>query len=238
MRQRHGRIAAAAQRRRLRRRGPVPRPRRGKASEIVEPDLRAGEVAQLRAASRIEVTQQPIAEPVIRQRTQLFLDQLERPPECRTARQRLVEIEHAGKYKDFGDTFVRDRMSPETQEVLNTVLDDLYSHLLTTFAAARKTTPDQMRAIIDSGPFLAKKAKEQGLVDDLLYDDQVLDVIKKRAKVGELKQVSLRDYAKIPASSLGLEGGSRIALIVAPTAVSSCAIFRTVFLAVRAVSCT
>ena len=28
-----------------------------------------------------------------------------------------VEVEHAGKYKDFGDMFTRTDMSPETREV-------------------------------------------------------------------------------------------------------------------------
>lgn len=125
-----------------------------------------------------------------------------------------VEIEHAGKYKDFGDTFVRDKMSPETQEVYNSVLDDLYAHLTSTIAAARKKTPEQVKAIIDEGPFLAKQAKEKGLIDDLLYDDQVLDLVKKRGKISEVKPVSLKTYAKIPASSLGIEGGSKIALVV------------------------
>src|SRR5581483_7638196 len=29
-----------------------------------------------------------------------------------------VEVEHAGKYKDFGDMFTRSDMSPETREVM------------------------------------------------------------------------------------------------------------------------
>src|SRR6266550_6932508 len=41
-----------------------------------------------------------------------------------------MEIEHAGKYKDFGDMFTRSDMSPETKEVLNSVLDDAYGRLL------------------------------------------------------------------------------------------------------------
>src|SRR2546425_796293 len=43
-----------------------------------------------------------------------------------------VEIEHAGKYKDFGDMFERKDMSPETKEVLNSILDDVYGRLLST----------------------------------------------------------------------------------------------------------
>src|SRR6266403_2878490 len=41
-----------------------------------------------------------------------------------------VEIEHAGKYKDFGDMFTRTSMTPETKEVLNSIIDDLYGNLI------------------------------------------------------------------------------------------------------------
>ena len=52
-----------------------------------------------------------------------------------------MEMEHAGKYKDFGDMFTRTDMSPETREVMNSVLDELYGNLVDTIAAARKKTP-------------------------------------------------------------------------------------------------
>ena len=41
-----------------------------------------------------------------------------------------VDIEHAGKYKDFGDMFTRSDMSPETREVMTSVVDDLYGNLV------------------------------------------------------------------------------------------------------------
>src|SRR5690606_1564971 len=34
-----------------------------------------------------------------------------------------VEVEHAGKYKDAGNTFTETSMTPETREVLSSVLD-------------------------------------------------------------------------------------------------------------------
>ena len=49
-----------------------------------------------------------------------------------------VEVEHAGKYKDFGDMFTRTDMSPETREVINSVLDGLYGNMVARIAAARK----------------------------------------------------------------------------------------------------
>jgi len=122
-----------------------------------------------------------------------------------------IEIEHAGKYKDFGDMFTRSNMSPETKEVLTSIIDDLYGNLVRRIGEARKKTPEQVRAIIDQGPFLSPHAQEQGLVDGLLYEDQLFSEVK--AKVGDLKKVSLRDYLKVP--PVGPEGKQRIALVTA-----------------------
>src|SRR5207249_12177674 len=104
-----------------------------------------------------------------------------------------IEIEHAGKYKDFGDMFERTNMSPETREVLNSVLDDVYGRLVSTIATARKKSPDEVRAIIDYGPFLANQAVSKGLVDSLIYEDQVFGELQTRLKSGDLRKVSHRD---------------------------------------------
>src|SRR5882724_7925860 len=125
-----------------------------------------------------------------------------------------VEVEHAGKYKDFGDMFERTNMSDATKEVLNSVLDSVFGRLLSTIAAGRKQSVEQVRATIDEGPFLAKQSVAKGLVDSLLYEDQVFGELQTRLKSGDLKKLSHRDYAKISAASLGLEGKPRIAFLV------------------------
>ena len=56
-----------------------------------------------------------------------------------------VEVEHAGKYKDFGDMFTRTDMSPETREVITSVVDDLYGNLVGRIGAARKKSPDEVQ---------------------------------------------------------------------------------------------
>ncbi len=122
-----------------------------------------------------------------------------------------VEIEHAGRYKDAGDTFTRRSMREETREVLNSILDEMYKRFVAAVAGARKRTPDEIRAAIDQGPFLAGQAKEHGLVDELLYEDQVFDRLKERLGQEELKKISHTDYnlARRPA------GRHRIAFVVA-----------------------
>jgi protease-4 len=129
-----------------------------------------------------------------------------------------VEIEHAGKYKDFGDMFTRTSMSPETKDVLTSIIDDLYGNLVRRIAEGRKKTPDEIRATIDQGPFLSPHAKEQGLIDGLLYEDQMYDEIKAKLNDGDLKKVALRDYLRVPAP--GPVGKQRIALVTAEGGIS------------------
>jgi protease-4 len=126
-----------------------------------------------------------------------------------------VEIEHAGKYKDAGDMFTRKNASPETLEVMNSVLDDLYGQLTGRLAAGRHKSPEQVRAIIDQGPFIAKEALAAGLVDGLEYQDQVYADLRQRLKVPEVRKVAVRDYQKVSPQSLGLDNGRKVALVVA-----------------------
>ncbi|HLJ47085.1 MAG TPA: signal peptide peptidase SppA [Bryobacteraceae bacterium] len=125
-----------------------------------------------------------------------------------------ADVVHAGKYKDAGDILTQTSMTPETQEVLNAILDQYYGDLVQVIADGRKKTPDQVRSIIDNGPFMASDAQQNGLVDALAFDDQVAGDLQKRLGQNELKKVPIRSYLKVPASSLNLEGGQRIALIV------------------------
>jgi len=125
-----------------------------------------------------------------------------------------IEVEHAGKYKDFGDMFSRTDMSPETREVMSSVVDDLYGNMVDRIAAGRKKSPEEVRAIIDRGPFTASQALNAGLVDELRFPDQMWGELKDRLKSGELVKVGLDKYTKVPLDAVGLEGKSRVALVI------------------------
>ncbi len=121
-----------------------------------------------------------------------------------------MEAEHAGKYKDALDTYTRTGMTPETREVLNSVLDGLYGHLVETISGARKMSVEEAKAAIDQGPFLAEQAVKLKLADAVLYEDQFFDEVKKAIGGAEVKKVALRDYLR----SGGSEGKSKVAIIV------------------------
>jgi protease-4 len=126
-----------------------------------------------------------------------------------------AEIERAGKYKDFGDMFTRTSMSPATAEMMNSILDDMYRQVVESIASARGKTPDEVRGIIDNGPFLAKQALDAGLIDGLRYQDQVFGDLDRGLKLGGIRKVFEADYRRVSPQSLGIATGSRIAFIAA-----------------------
>lgn len=129
-----------------------------------------------------------------------------------------VEIEHIGKYKDAGDMFTQTGMSPETREVVNTMLDSLYNHLTETFASGRKRTPAEIRAILDDGPFTGHQAHAKGLVDALRFEDQVFGELKDRLKQREIKKLAHRDYIRA-LGPFDREARKRIAWVVGEGAI-------------------
>jgi len=125
-----------------------------------------------------------------------------------------LEFQHVGKYKDAPDMFTKTSSSPETREVINLLLDQLYGDFVNTIAQGRKKQPAQVRALIDNGPFVGKEALNGGLVDALVYEDEMYGQLQERLKLGNLNKVAEHDYVRAPSAGLGLEGPTRIALLV------------------------
>jgi len=123
-----------------------------------------------------------------------------------------AEVIHAGKYKDAGDMFTQTSMSPETREQLNAILDQYYGNLIATIAEGRKKPKDEVRTLIDDGPFLARDAVSDGLIDSAGYEDQAIAEMQNRLKQSELTRVSARAYEK--GSAAAGAGGRRVALVV------------------------
>jgi len=128
------------------------------------------------------------------------------------------DIFQIGKYKSAGDMFTQKEMTEAHREYINSMLDDLYGRYVNTIAQARHKTPDEVKALIDNAPYSAAKAKEAGLIDDVLYRDDVEKEFKKRLgykDTDEFVAVRGSDYRDVSPESLGLNKGERIAVIYA-----------------------
>jgi protease-4 len=118
------------------------------------------------------------------------------------------DVDHIGRYKDAGDALTRTNMSPETREVLNQVLDQIYGSFCNGVAEGRHKSAADIQALIDQGPFLAMPAKQAGLIDELGYESQMYRDLASRAKTDKLDKVSYKSYVKANPGT-----GTRIALL-------------------------
>lgn len=70
-----------------------------------------------------------------------------------------------GEHKTAPELFTHPHVSDIQRQTLETFLDERYAELLDTVAKGRKRTPEEVRALIDAGPYSAKRAVAAGLVD-------------------------------------------------------------------------
>ena len=121
-----------------------------------------------------------------------------------------MEFEHVGKYKDAPDTFTKTSPSPETLEVTNQILDQYYGNMVQVIADGRKLPPGAVRGVIDQGPFIGKSALDSGLVDGLIFEDEMLAQLNTQLKT-DLKKIGARSYSK--AAGADPSGRARIAYV-------------------------
>ncbi len=121
-----------------------------------------------------------------------------------------LEFEHVGKYKDAPDEFTKTAPSPETLEVTNQILDQYYGDMVQVIADGRKLPPGAVRGIIDQGPFIGKSALDSGLVDALIFEDEMLGQLNTNLKT-DLKKIGAHSYSK--AAGADPAGRSRIAYV-------------------------
>jgi protease-4 len=83
------------------------------------------------------------------------------------------EVVKRGAYKTAPEPLVRSDASPEAREVVASVLDDVYGRLVADVAAARRMPEEKVRALVDRGLFGAEEAQAEGLLDAVLWPDEV-----------------------------------------------------------------
>src|ERR1700728_1211525 len=85
------------------------------------------------------------------------------------------------EYKSAADQLTETGFSPPAREAAARLAESLTEQLAAAIAAGRGLTVEQSRALLGRGPFLAKQAVSEGLVDGLLYRDQVYEQVRKEA---------------------------------------------------------
>jgi protease-4 len=86
-----------------------------------------------------------------------------------------AQIVRTGPYKTFGDAFVDTALTEAARQQIDWLLDDIYAQFVDTIASGRNIPAEEVRELIDNGPYTSQDAYGVGLVDSLLYYDELTE---------------------------------------------------------------
>jgi protease-4 len=119
-----------------------------------------------------------------------------------------ADFEKIGDYKTAPNQLTQPAFTPAHREMTESLTRDMYEQLVRAIADTRRKTVEEVRALIDEGPFLARDAHSAGLVDALAYEDQLDD----HGAVSKSGTVDGESYGR-SRRSLPARGAARIAVI-------------------------
>lgn len=127
------------------------------------------------------------------------------------------EVFRVGDFKSAVEPFLLDKMSDENRLQLNALLGSMYGTMLSDIAASRQREAADLRAIADKALVTnARQAREHGLVDSLMYYDQVEDYLRDKLGLAEDKKITFARYGKYRKSfATASKSKNEIAVIVA-----------------------
>ncbi len=127
------------------------------------------------------------------------------------------EVFRVGEFKSAVEPFLLEKMSDQNRLQLNEMIHSIYNHVLDQVSATRKIQKDTLKQIADK--MLVRNAKlalEHGLVDSLLYSDQVELNLKKRVGIESDKKLEFVKYVQYKQSfSTYKDSKNEVAVVVA-----------------------
>lgn len=119
-----------------------------------------------------------------------------------------VQIVRHGTFKAAVEPFMLEEMSPENELQTKTYIGSIWNRMLTEIAVSRKLQVDDLNRLADTVATFqpAELLVEKGLVDTLMYKDEVIDDLKKLTSIREksdLRVVDIRHYSRVPAVTDG-----------------------------------
>lgn len=127
------------------------------------------------------------------------------------------QIFRVGQFKSAVEPFLREDMSDENRLQLTALANDIYDHMLDGIARSRNMDKAKLEEMSDN--MLVRNADDAvklGLVDSLIYDDQLMDVFRQRLNIGEDEDIRFVKYNKYRKSfSTYKRSDNEIAVIVA-----------------------
>ena len=127
------------------------------------------------------------------------------------------DLLHIGDYKTAANTFTERSFTKAHLEMSRSLNRDWYDELVKTIASARKKSVDEVRKIIDGGPFLPEAALRAGLIDQVAYEDQLDD----QGPVQGTRRLDANTYSNVYVAGGPTTTGAKIAVLYAVGAIAS-----------------
>lgn len=127
-----------------------------------------------------------------------------------------------GPYKTAANQLTQRGFTDAHREMTEWLNRDLYEQLVQGIAEGRRKSVEQVRALLDDGPFAPEAARRSGLVDDLAYLDQLDDrvAVLKRTD-GEDRTIDASLYQRVTPEAVGIRPTARVAVLHASGVIAS-----------------
>lgn len=114
-----------------------------------------------------------------------------------------MQVIRHGKFKSAVEPFMLDKMSPENREQNLTYMNSMWSHMLQGISKERNISVEDLNKYADNMEFSlmgfggSQAIADKGMVDALIYRDQVLDTLKMLTQIepkDDIKSVDIKKY--------------------------------------------
>jgi protease IV len=130
-----------------------------------------------------------------------------------------VQVTRHGKFKGAVEPYILDKLSDENKEQIKEYVGSIWNHVVNMISAARGIPEKKLNLLADNlAGNIASSALESGLVDGLLFRDELNDTLKALSglkKDDKIHFISMSKYSKVPDIRKVTYSKNKIAVIYA-----------------------
>ena len=130
-----------------------------------------------------------------------------------------MQVVRHGSYKGAVEPFLRDDLSDENREQIQAYVGALWGKIVEDISESRDIPVEKLNQIADDLESIdSEKLVETGMIDGLIYYDELLSLMKQRLGVDEeddLESVSLKNYTDAPVKKKKEYSRDKVAVIYA-----------------------
>lgn len=121
---------------------------------------------------------------------------------------------HRKEYKTYWNMFVEDKYTKEHRESAESLVNSIFSKIVSDVSASRDLPEEKIREISDSFTLTSQEALNLGLIDGINYRDDAFNEFKNVTQ--HEKNISVSKYFRIHSSDFDMGLNSKIAVIELP----------------------